>query len=96
MNPFELSLFEAKPDFNYFILLWSAKETLYKVFGQKGVSFREHISFDLSDFRLFNRGVLKGRVNTGNECKAYDIYYAFEGDFLLTYTIDCLEPVLVS
>lgn len=96
MNPFEISIFEAKPDFNYFILLWSAKETLYKVFGQKGVSFREHISFDLEDFRLSSRGVLKGRVNTGKECKDYNIYYAFEGDFLLTYTIDCLEPVLVS
>lgn len=75
-----------------FLLLWSAKEALYKAIGEKGVSLRHHLSLDLNENCLGPNGMIPGYVQTPEIEKAFYVYYAIYPDFVLTYTADGLQP----
>lgn len=86
MNPDELAFYEKHNCFEAFILVWSAKETIYKTFGQAGLSFKNHIHLDLNETELKSHGSVTAKIEyPGRSCQ-YNIFYRFFPEFLLTYT----------
>lgn len=66
-------------------IAWSAKESIFKCQGRKGISLREHIS--LQPFGT-DTEVIKGRISgTGTSDHHYEVRVMVEGDMVLTYTI---------
>ncbi len=93
MNEAEKVHFEGDFDHNLFLLVWSAKESLFKIVGQRGVSLRQHIAVDLDNFQLAENGTLLGTVKKDNLEKQFTVYYAIRPDFVLTYTFDGLPEL---
>jgi len=93
MNQEEKVLFEAKEDMMFFLTLWSAKETLFKIVGQKGVSLRQDIALNMKKFVSAKNGILPGTVTKDELQHAYEVYYEICPDFVLTYTNDGLSAI---
>ncbi|WP_209330960.1 4'-phosphopantetheinyl transferase family protein [Lunatimonas salinarum] len=66
-------------------IAWSAKESIFKCQGRKGISLKENISLQRFDA---STEVIKGRISgTGNSDHHYEVRVMLEGDMVLTYTI---------
>ncbi len=85
MNEEELAWYDRDPESSFFLLAWSAKETVYKLFGS-GVAFKHNIALQLDHFTLANNGILQVSVNKDGFHQLYHIAYAIHAEFLLTYT----------
>lgn len=85
MNQPELDWFEKVDTFEAFILIWSAKETLYKIMGE-GFAFKENLFIQLDNFVLQKEGILPAMVHKDNLKVCIDVNYIIEQDFLLTYS----------
>ena len=95
MNDRELAFFDATPEFELFLLIWSAKETIYKLYGQ-GVAFKNNILIDLDTFVFGKQGILPVVVDKGDHRREFEIHFIIHDEFLLTYGHDLLpkeEPV---
>ncbi len=95
LNAQELDAFDRDPSFERFILAWSAKETLYKIFGKRGIAFRHDISLAIDMEEIGSNGTMMGIVQTPDETRTYEIHFQFQPDFVLTYTVGA-EPGLSS
>lgn len=93
MNLEEKAIYEANPDEMLFLTVWSAKETLFKIVGQKGVSLRKHIALDIRNFGGRNNGILSGTVFKDDLEHVYHVYYEICSDFVLTYSNDGLSAI---
>lgn len=87
MNEEELGHFEPMQSFELFLLIWSAKETLYKVVGE-GHAFKHHLHMQLKNFELADNGMLPAVVHRDGVARHYEVYYHQHPDFILTYTSD--------
>lgn len=85
MNDEELAYFHLHESFELFLLIWSTKETLYKLYGQ-GVAFKHNISLQLDNFVLKENGSFPALVHKDDLSKEYEVHYAIYPEFLLTYT----------
>lgn len=66
-------------------IAWSAKESIFKCQGRKGISLRQHIY--LQPFDATSQ-VVKGRIQgTGTSDHHYEVRVLVEDDMVLTYTI---------
>jgi 4'-phosphopantetheinyl transferase len=88
MNAKEMAIFANHPDELLFLTLWSAKETLFKIVGKKGISLRQHIAVDIENFDGAPNGTLNGTVSKGKLEKQFEVHYAIRPDYVLTYTHD--------
>ncbi len=72
-------------------LLWSAKETLFKLAGRRGVLFREHLLLDLPAGSWPVPGALPARLLGGAGCNSrHQIWYLRPAvGYVLTY---CVAP----
>ncbi|MFN0201799.1 MAG: 4'-phosphopantetheinyl transferase family protein [Bacteroidia bacterium] len=91
MDKRELEYFQKHKDPHFFYLIWSAKETLFKIQGKKGVSLRQHIHIQIEDFSLRQNGKITGYIETENTKRYYEISYEIFSDFVLTYTHNSLS-----
>jgi 4'-phosphopantetheinyl transferase len=91
MHPSELDYFNAVKDMRAFFLIWSAKETLYKIYTKRGVVFKENLLINPERKNIEQSGTVSGILKTDEFEKVYTIYYRFFPGVLLTYTFD---PVL--
>ena len=83
LDPDELDFLENDPV--HFTLAWSAKESIFKCQGKKGVSFRDNILLE-----PFEKGssVIKGKIRgTDYADHHYQVQAQVLGDVILTYTI---------
>jgi 4'-phosphopantetheinyl transferase len=85
MNEAELNFFQQNESFELFLLIWSAKETLYKIYGQ-GIAFKDNIHLQLKNFELKENGSFPAIVQKDDLYKEYEVHYAIYPEFLLTYT----------
>ena len=95
MNDAELAFFDSQPKFELFLLIWSAKETIYKLYGQ-GVAFKHNILIDFENFHFSDNGILPVVVQKDDLFREYEIHYSIQDEYLLTYGRDLLplgEPV---
>jgi len=68
----------------YLLLLWSAKETMYKSLGLSGVDFKEDLfveRFELSPYGSFN-----AKESFSRETVNFNIQYIVEKDYVFTLT----------
>jgi 4'-phosphopantetheinyl transferase len=69
-----------------FSLLWSAKETLYKLAGQRGILFRENLLLDLPAGPWDMPGTLPARLRLNNHISRHQICYLRPAaGYVLTY-----------
>ena len=90
MNDVELAYYEQHPDHQLFLLMWSAKETLYKIVGQ-GFAFKQNLALEMENFEMQRNGFLSATVKKDDFEKHYLISYQFCPEFVLTYTSDCFS-----
>jgi len=65
-------------------IIWGAKESLYKAYGKKALSFRKHIT--VSDLELTgNTGQFQGLVQKDDYRKAFKIHYFIINNHILVY-----------
>ncbi|MFH0866327.1 MAG: 4'-phosphopantetheinyl transferase superfamily protein [Bacteroidota bacterium] len=64
---------------------WGAKESLYKLYGEKNLLFQEHIW--LHPFDYVGKGVFCAEINTGKFQKEYAVRYEKLDDYMLVYTV---------
>lgn len=86
MHPDELEYFESSGDLRSFFLIWSAKETLYKMYANRGLAFKDNLLIDFGRAPLAEKGSVKGYINLEGSQYKYEIFYQFFTDILLTYT----------
>ncbi|MEM6263708.1 MAG: 4'-phosphopantetheinyl transferase superfamily protein [Bacteroidota bacterium] len=86
MNPYELAYFDDhNRDEHIFFLIWSAKETLFKIIGKRGISLRQHIALNLDQLSLVRNGILSGTVLDGEERQSFQVHYELLPEYILTY-----------
>ena len=85
LNEREQSFFEPEPDIEKLILCWSAKESLYKVYGKGELSFRENIL--LENPVISARGNFTGYLIKGNFEKRFEINFEKVSNSYLTYVL---------
>lgn len=76
-------------EITYLITIWSAKESLYKLHGNKRLDFRDHIL--LNSFELGEMGVIEGCIEKDSFKKSLTVYYQILDDHVLTYVEDLDE-----
>lgn len=91
MDEWELTYFKQHPNPYVFFLIWSGKETLFKMHAKRGIYFRENIHINLEDFALKQNGNLLGIVQSNEIERYYDVYYEIFSDFVLTYTCQFMQ-----
>ena len=95
MDEAELAYFDQYPTLTTFLLIWSTKETLYKISGISGLSFKEGIHLCLDNQVIEENGTIQCCVqDKGNE-KRYTTYYALDAGYVLTYAFDTLSEAQV-
>ncbi|MEZ4827673.1 MAG: 4'-phosphopantetheinyl transferase superfamily protein [Bacteroidia bacterium] len=89
MDDAELEFYENHPQMEIFLLIWSMKETVYKLFG-RGIAFKHNIHIDFKNYLPGPNGTLPVVVHKSDLHKRYEVHYALYPEFLLTYVCDCL------
>lgn len=96
MDKYELATFEKDKNMLLFFLIWSAKETLFKAYGKRGVYLKENIHINVEDFDLKQNGKVSGYVQYENYERYYEIVYEIFSDFILTYTFGGMQQPQVG
>ncbi len=65
---------------------WTAKEALYKLYGKKGVSFKDHIL--LNPFTYAETGEILAILATPDLYKRFTIGYRVFGGYMMAWVID--------
>ncbi|MDX5348168.1 MAG: 4'-phosphopantetheinyl transferase superfamily protein [Hymenobacteraceae bacterium] len=79
----ETEMADAAGDETKTCVYWSAKETLYKLYGRKKLLFIENLPFQ--PFELQEKGQLIGQVNVSDAGAHYVVYYEKIKNYILTY-----------
>ena len=80
LNESEKLKVEFQSDVDYLTMIWTAKESIYKALGIKGVSFSDNITIkNISN----NKG--EGYYARGNEKYKFDLFYFIIDDYILCY-----------
>ena len=88
MSPEELAHYHEVGDIRLFFLIWSAKETLYKIYAKRGIVFKENLMVNPERAELKHQGTVNGIIKVDGREKIYTIWYHFFPGVLLTYTYD--------
>lgn len=83
-SPAELGYGESKNSQTYELVMWCAKETLFKAFDLNNIDFRKDLL--IHPFRIDSKqGIITGQEFKTEEQRSLDIFYHIEEDFILTY-----------
>jgi phosphopantetheinyl transferase len=63
---------------------WCAKEALYKIYGQRGLTFSTHLH--IHPFTIGRQGHLVGKISVAGKDRLINLGYTVEKDFVLVYT----------
>jgi 4'-phosphopantetheinyl transferase len=81
----EASLISEANEVERMMLLWSAKETVYKVYANKEVDFKEHILLTDLQFTSEYTGRLKGKLEKDSELLEMEIAFEFFDGHVMTF-----------
>jgi len=73
MSGIEQSQISDDSRLQHLLAYWSAKETLYKISGGKGLDFKKNLY--INPFRLANKGEFIGEIVTNNQTIGYRLNY---------------------
>lgn len=86
LSPEELANISDVNRIEKLILYWSAKESMYKLFGKGGLEFKTQLSVD--DFILAEQGTIHGRIIAPDyPDKKMKLHYSFLENHVLTYVV---------
>lgn len=66
-------------------ILWSIKESLYKLHGRKFVVFKDNL--EVSPFKLEKEGLISAKIKLNNTIETVDLQYICYDDFIITYSV---------
>jgi phosphopantetheinyl transferase (holo-ACP synthase) len=81
----EASLITEANEIELMMLFWSAKETIYKVYANKEVDFKEHIFLSDIAFTSKQSGALKGTLKKDTELLELNVAFDFFDGQVMTY-----------
>jgi 4'-phosphopantetheinyl transferase len=64
---------------------WGAKESLYKLYGERNLLFQEHLHLQPFDYN--GQGSFIGEIDTGKFQREFLIHYEKLNDYMLVYTV---------
>lgn len=82
LSPAELM--DAGTDVIKHCVYWCAKETLYKVYGKKGLQFSHHLR--VSPFKLLHAGDIFGTICANDASLGVTMSYLVQPDYVLVFT----------
>ena len=86
MSDIEMSYLQNENRILQLYACWSAKEALYKLYGKKGVSFRDHIL--LNPFSYTSAGQISATLAIGRFFKYFSINYQLVENYMMAWVID--------
>ena len=95
MRPEELDSLHPDTRLEHLHVYWGAKESLYKAYGRRQLDFREHIHIDPFAYDL-EKGRCTGRVEKGDYCAYFDLYYEKIRDFILVYAFEDIGELRIT
>lgn len=81
----EQEMFDANHEIEKLILLWSTKESIYKAFGRRNITFKDQI--EITPFELLPEGSLNAKVKVNGSIQFFEVSYLTINGFILTYTL---------
>ncbi|MBC7382524.1 MAG: 4'-phosphopantetheinyl transferase superfamily protein [Bacteroidia bacterium] len=70
-------------------IIWSAKETLYKIYGEKELDFKLHLH--IKKFVLNTQGSIQTVIKKDDYIGHFNVYYKCFKEFILTYAVNYEE-----
>ncbi len=67
-------------------IIWAAKESLYKLHGKKNILFKDNIK--IKPFTFKGYGEVRGKINSEEHNKCYDLFYQTLENYILVYSVD--------
>jgi len=80
----EIKYLGPSPSAEQLTIIWGAKEVMFKVYGQSGISFQNH--FEIKPFEFSSEGKLEGLIHRGDDNRTIPMEYKRIGDFILVQT----------
>ena len=82
LSPAELQ--DAGTDIVKHCIYWCAKETMYKIYGKRGLHFENQLN--IAPFRIQQQGELQGTITTDVFTSHVVLSYTVQMDYVLVYT----------
>lgn len=82
MSEKELEYIDSENEIYHLLLHWSAKETIFKILGEQGVDFREHLYIE--PFGIEKRGTIYAHEFKTSAKQKFTIRYRIDPEFVIT------------
>lgn len=86
LKPEELAFIEGDQMVNQLYACWCAKEALYKLQGNRGVSFYHNMTIE--PFRYTQQGVMKVILSKDDSVRTFDVFYERFNEYMLGYVVE--------
>jgi 4'-phosphopantetheinyl transferase len=86
LKPEELAFIQEENSIEQLYACWCAKEAVYKLQGNRGVSFLENMTIRPFDYQA--QGVLQLELTTPTYSHTYDVHFEKFGDYMLGYAVE--------
>lgn len=83
LKPEELAFIDPENEVDQLYACWCAKEAVYKLQGNRGVSFLHHIRID--PFPYFPQGVMTAHLEKEGSQQSFQVYYERFNEYMLGY-----------
>lgn len=85
LKPEEIGFIEEDQFVDQLYACWCAKEAVYKLQGNKGVSFYQGMTIE--PFRYTPQGVMTVNLNKNNEVRKFNVFYERFNEYMLGYVV---------
>lgn len=75
---------EFERDYEFLTILWTFKEVLYKIYGNRGLDFKENIEI-MSLAKNKGKGFGKGQIKVNEGIQLFDLKYERFKEFIISY-----------
>jgi len=86
LKPEELNFIAKEQQIEQLYACWCAKEAVYKLQGNKGISFLENMTIRPFEFKA--QGVMILDLNKNNQIYTYNVYYEKFQEYMLGYSVE--------
>ena len=85
LKPEEIGFIEEDQFVDQLYACWCAKEAVYKLQGNKGVSFYQDMTIE--PFRYTPQGVMTVNLNKNNKVRKFNVFYERFNEYMLGYVV---------
>ena len=73
-------------DLEKYLVYWAAKETLFKIHGERNINFKEHLCIEPFNYNEVN-GLINGEIVLPGYKKRYTLHYQKMENYMLVYPV---------